>query len=147
MYKCENCRHVTDIPLTKEEEGRVIMACPHCGDTDLTTGDFCEECGHFFEDADLYGGFCLDCLRENIDYPTGLSYLNDWELLRDFMETVDGDYARTADLHALLMAFMIHETEDRNWGRETFLKALRDFILDDPVGAKDFADWLEEGPE
>ena len=144
MYKCENCRHVTDDPLTAKEEGRTILACPHCGHYDLTTGDICPDCGHFFEEKDLFGGLCLDCLRERIDYPTGLSYLIDWEYLRDFLETVDDDYAKTADQHALLMAFLIHETEDRNYGRETFLEALRDYIMDDPVSVRDFADWMEE---
>ena len=144
MYKCENCRHVTDAPMTVVTEGRSVLACPHCGDYDLTSGDICPDCGHFFEAEDLYGGLCRDCLRERIDYPTGLSYLIDWEYLRTFMETVDDDYARTADQHALLMAFLIHETEDRNYGRETFLEALRDYIMDDPVSVRDFADWLEE---
>lgn len=131
--------------MTIVTEGRAVLACPHCGDTELTPGDICPDCGHFFDEYDLYGGRCLDCLRECIDYPTGLSYLLDWEYLRIFMETVDGDYASTADQHALLMAFLIHETEDRNYGRETFLEALRDYIMDDPVSVNDFANWLEEG--
>ena len=144
MYKCENCRHVTYAPMIANFEDGAALACPHCGDTDLTPGDRCQECGQFYEAEDLFGGWCLDCLREQIDYPTGLSYLLDWEYLRTFLETVDGDYARTADQHALLMAFLIHETEDRNYGRETFLEALRDYIMDDPVSVRDFADWLEE---
>lgn len=144
MWKCGNCRHITGTPLTIVTEGRAVLACPRCGETDLADGDICPECGHFFEERNLHGGLCVDCLRERIDYPTGLSYLLDWDCLRDFLETVDGDYARTADLHALLMAFLIHETEDRNYGRETFLEAMRDFIMDDPVGVSDFADWLEE---
>lgn len=143
MFKCGNCRHVTDLPLTATEEGREVLACPHCGDFDLVSGDICEDCGHFFEEANLFGGLCLDCLRERIDYPTGLSYLLARDDLRTFLEDIDGDYARTGNAHALLMAYLTHEIEDQNWGRETFLEALREFIMVD-CAAQDFAIWLAE---
>lgn len=141
-FKCGNCGHVTDAPLTVKEENRAILACPHCGHYDLTEGDLCEDCGHFFEEKDLFGGLCLDCLRERIDYPTGLSYLMARDNLREFLETVDGDYARTGDQHALLMAYLTHEIEDRNWGNEEFVERIRDYILDDTICAVDFSTWL-----
>lgn len=144
MFRCFNCGNVFEEPLTIKTEQGKLTGCPRCGIDDMAKGDICPDCGHFFEDKDLHAGLCSDCLRERIDYPTGLSYLLDWDFLRDFLETVDGDYAKTADLHALLMSFLIHETEDRNWGRETFLEALRDYIMDDPISVGDFASWMEE---
>lgn len=144
-YKCVNCNRVCSFPLTKTVEGRAVMACPVCGQTELLEGDICPDCLRFYETRDLHGGFCLDCLRERIDYPTGLKYLLARKQLSAFLGTIDGEDADKADLHGLLMAFLVHEMNDSVFGRRNaFLLSLRDFITDDRVSALDFAKWLTE---
>lgn len=147
MYKCFNCGAVFEDVITVTDERGAVSGCPQCGADDLAIVDQCPDCGAYYESGDLFGGLCLHCLKERIDYPTALSYLLARDSLREFLTTVDGDYARTGDQHALLMAYLTHEIEDRNWGSEEFLNKLRDYILDDAICAVDFSTWLtgEEG--
>lgn len=142
MYRCLNCNAVFDNPLTIKTETGPVSGCPHCGLDDLAEVEQCPDCERYFEHKALrFGGICEGCLRERIDYPTGLAYLIDREELRAFMEDLDGDDAKAAPLRVLLLAFLTKQTDDLTRAGSPFQERLRAFILDDPA---DFSAWLKE---
>lgn len=102
----------------------------------------CKDCGAAFQEAQLFGGLCLSCLRDTISYDNGLRYLLSKQYLRFFMESVDGVGARLK-APPLLMSFLDHEADDIQKGRTIFLDRLRDYILEDRICAIDYAEWLE----
>lgn len=87
------------------------------------------------------GPYCLNCLRQRITYDEGLRYLMARDFLGYFMEGVTG--IRDASTPGLLMEFLDCETDDVKTGRTAFLDRLRDYILEDGICARDFAEWLE----
>lgn len=144
MYRCENCGHVFSDFRTYETPYGTHNACPWCGVDDMVIVDSCDDCGHYYEDGNLYGGVCLSCLRETIDYSTGLSYLLARDFLREFLTELDGAIATSAKKNGLILAFLIHENDDKNTGTTEFLDKLRDYILDDSICANDYADWRDD---
>lgn len=142
MYRCDNCRHVFTDPITVRTETGRVSGCPWCGMDDMTEIEVCSMCGEYYESGGLNGGICVSCLRESIDYPTGLAYLNARQHLREFLETTDGSTAKKADRQGLILGFISHEAEDRRRGVSTFLDELRDYILADYICANDFSEWL-----
>lgn len=148
MYRCCNCRHVFLDPITVRTETGPVSGCPWCGIDDMVEVDECDQCGKRYETDDLYGGVCLDCLKEALDYPTALSYLLARDYLREFLVSVDGSVAVSSSMCGIQMAYLLHENDDRDRGNEDFLDKVRDFILEDSVCATDFALWLRgEGRE
>ena len=142
MYRCLNCNAVFDNPLTIKTETGPVSGCPHCGLDDMEPVEQCPDCERYFDHKALrFGGICEACLRQRIDYPTGLAYLLNRECLRDFMETIDGDDAECAPLRALILAFLTKQNEDMTREVSPFQERLRDFILDDLF---DFSEWLKE---
>lgn len=142
MIRCQNCNAVFESPLTVKTETGPVSVCPRCGLDDLAEVEQCPDCERYYEHKQLrFGGICEDCLRERIDYPTGLAYLIAREQLRFFMEEIDGDDAKDAPLRALLLAFLTKQTDDLTRAGSPFLKRLLDFILDDPA---DFSAWIKE---
>lgn len=89
----------------------------------------------------LYGGLCLSCLRQRITYDEGLRYLMAKDFLGYFLDGVTG--IRGASTPGLLMEFLDLEIDDVKTGRTAFLDRLRDYILEDGICARDFAEWLE----
>lgn len=142
MFRCFNCRHVFSDYLTMKTDEGTIRGCPWCGVDDMAEVFVCRECGRYFEEADLYGGMCLECVTESIDYSTGLTYLLARDYLESFMVEVDGEVAQSVDKPILLKAFLVHENEDQTTGRDVFLRKLRDFILEDMAVAGDYARFM-----
>lgn len=143
MYKCDNCRHLFSDPITVKTETGRVCGCPWCGVDDLTEVELCEDCGRPFDPHDIYGGYCMDCLKASIDYPAALNYLLARDHLREFLAMVDGKTAENATRSGLIQAFIAHEADDRRRGVEYFLDQCRIYIVDDGVCARDFAEWRE----
>lgn len=149
MFRCENCRHVFHDPITVTTETGPVSGCPWCGADDMIEIEECEQCGAYLEKGGLFASLCRDCLLEDLDYPTALSYLLARDHLRDFMIEICGasdesHIANKATKADLMKAYLIFENMDRDTGEEKLLGALRRYILDDPVCATDFALWLKE---
>ena len=102
----------------------------------------CKDCGSTVQEAYLFDGWCLGCLRDSISYDNGLRYLLSKQYLRFFMESVDG-VGHRLKAPPLLMSFLDHEADDIKTKRTVFLDRLRDHILEDNICAVDYAEWLE----
>lgn len=144
MYRCLNCRHMfTDFLAVKTEKGK-IGGCPWCGSTSSSIFvEVCDGCHRYFPERYIYGHFCRGCLREQIDYATGLRYLLAREFLRPFMESVGGPLPPRTRTPDILQAFLRLQTDDQKRAKPTFLNKLRDYITADRICAKDFGEWLE----
>lgn len=143
MYRCNNCRKLTDEVMTIKTETGPVSGCPWCGVDDLEEVEICQDCGEAFDRREIFGGRCLVCLRETIDYPTALGYLLARDHLREFLRMTDGRSADRATRSGLIQAFITHEADDRQREKPHFLDECRVYILADRVCAHDFADWLE----
>ena len=145
-YRCLNCREIFDeeeLSTVTEDYGETHSACPYCGTNDMTAVKACPECGEYYEDGDLFGGRCPDCLRELIDYPVGLRYLLAKDYLRDFLGTLNEEAVGKADKANLIRIFINLEVDEKMTGKTSLLEPMRDYIMDDAVSACDFAVWLD----
>lgn len=171
-YYCNSCRKLTDLDdLTQQPDGgtgETITCCPWCGGNDLDEAEPCEQCGKVCFDGEIYGGLCLDCTREAIDYDTALDFikrdrygglaqfiLNEWfdatfeegliqggssDKLDAFLEET---FRRLAADEKLRLA--VNKTDPPR-----FLEACRDYCLpyyrngDFGSEGQDFAEWFAE---
>ena len=144
MYRCIFCKHLFSDFLAVKSSGKPIPCCPWCGARhEAAFVEVCSKCHRYYKERYLYGGFCMSCLREQIDYATGLRYLLARSSLREFMETADGPISARARTPDILEAFLRNQTEDMGRFHRPFLTKLRDYITADRICAKDFGDWLE----
>lgn len=96
MWYCRNCdtrfhdpetqtERVTDDPVMYIPYG----VCPYCGSDDYVEAVQCKVCGDYFDEEELIGGICKDCLAEAMDNIDLLKdYLEASEQIEDFAEWV-----------------------------------------------------------
>lgn len=84
MWYCRNCdsrfedfdeemERVSNDPVMDIPYG----VCPYCGSDDFVNAIQCNECGEWYDEDDLVGGLCHECLAEA---------MNDIDLLKDYLE-------------------------------------------------------------
>lgn len=114
--------------------------CPFCyGGYDEAVQ--CEQCGKYHYEKDIYNGWCLDCLRDEIDCETTLDFLLGNEYFYQFMfESVFG-IAAPAETSEKLTSLLITEFIA---SYATIEAVVAKFILDDDGnnGREVFAEWL-----
>lgn len=162
MLRCTDCGHTfEDGELAKWEENRgefwgspcseTVSGCPIC------KGDYeeifeCEGCGHYLGKEDLYGDFCDDCLKEQIDYTNAYAYLtaDGSQYLEEFyfeqhgIDVWSGFKTSFEFREECREWFLRMKTDDKIFSTNTFLKACVRFILTDDFEKNQFADWLEK---
>lgn len=161
MYKCEKCGHVFDgseAHMFYEDYGlpggfrQSFCDCPNCGSSEFSEASVCLSCGDVFAEDELYAGiYCIDCLRESIDYETGYEFMRQKCCLSSFIFHWFYECKCCPDLTEKLLEavkerFRRQVIDDQLTGKTEFLELIRDYIIhaDGESGAREYADWLKE---
>lgn len=163
MFKCKNCGCVfgeEEMRFVNESHGfndgfyERIEVCPNCGcDGCFEEMGKCEDCGEYFEENDLFGCFCIDCLKEEITYQSALEFMErdccdslDIFMFESVFE-VDCPKKRSEKMDKHLKEVYMRFVADEKLRRtDVFLKKAQDFILnyDGDYGKENFADFIIE---
>lgn len=160
MYKCEDCGHVFDgseAHMFYEDYGlpggfrQSFCDCPNCGSSEFSEASVCLSCGDVFSEDELYAGiYCIDCLRESIDYETAYAFMLDKCYFTDFIFRCFYGCSTTPDVTEKLLKgvkerFRRQVIDDQLTGKTEFLELIRDYILTDDgeSGAREYADWIK----
>lgn len=155
MFKCNRCGDAFENPeVVNESHGldggfcESFAVCPNCGG-DFSEAEMCQKCGAWDFSENIYGGYCFDCLSDEIDYQTGYEYLVSFENgLIDFVFEilVDIPTIQKADEKIDFLSSVLYwsaVSADKEEGGGEFLHKLKTFI----IGGGDadiFAEWLNE---
>ena len=155
MYKCLECGHIFDEGEARswtESWGESFTGCPCCGGAfERTT--YCTNCDGEFLDEELYDGWCIECLTEEIDYDTALKYMLDDGLYMFHLFMFEKVFKmRLPDEVSTEMSNHLQETFRRLKANDLitdsteFLALIRWYILEDDndYGRINFAEWLNE---
>lgn len=163
-YKCVDCGHIFEDGEQanwKESHGfadgsgELFSGCPLCyGAYEETTP--CKGCFAEHTDEELYEGWCLDCLREELTYETFLEYceanrkenLIETFVLSEFFGVAECPEGANEDFHQLMVSVYKEKVEEANMlpNLYDFWLACERFVLHDDGsnGRENFADWLNE---
>ena len=153
MYICLECGHIFDegeeVEWT-EPHGEKMVGCPMCNGA-FARSAYCEECGKEILPDELRGGhYCDECLADSVDFTTGLNYLSYYDYMVQFVmerllkssvpEVVSPELRKAA-----IERFMRTDRDCRLRNDDSFLTALKDFILDGDgeYGKEQYAKWLD----
>ena len=157
---CCNCgKTFPESEIVQRRDGETalhIYCCPHCGADDIAESETCEICGEEHLEDEIYDGICLDCAWKSIDYKIALQYMEDRDLLGEFILSdwfEGGTIDRTGDkLNGFLReTFLRQQAEDILFDRTEFLDRCKAFCMPyyethvkqfGPEG-RDFIDWLK----
>ena len=171
MYRCESCghlfedgeqavweeRHGLDTPPYEQWSG-----CPICkgGYEEVHQ---CKKCGDWHVENDIYYGWCVECLKKEINYDSFLEYCeankdeNYLELfvMQDLLNCDDVPKNTSLEFHDLMKRVFDEERkraeiEECIWKNKTDLldRCIR-FIMEDDgsIGIDNFAYWLNDKKE
>lgn len=154
-YKCIKCGHIFEAGEQfewTEDYGEKWSGCPVChGEYEETRQ--CECCGSEQFEDDLFWGLCLDCIRDGVNYEMFLSYLEDRDLLADFMFTAyesEKPENISDKLKAVLRElFLRSRADDLLCDKREFLDKCIDYVFNanGDIGKADFAEWLTNRKE
>lgn len=149
-YKCIKCGHIFEAGEQAEwteDYGEKWSGCPVChGEYEETQR--CEFCWSEHLDDELFGGLCISCIRDAIDYNVFLSYLEENDLLADFMfwqyesekpQTISDKFKAV-----LQELYFRNRADDFLRDKREFLDKCIDYVFNanGDIGKADFAEWL-----
>lgn len=151
MFKCLECGHIFESgeeARWKEPCGESMTGCPLCKGVYEPTKR-CQVCGKECLGDEIYGLWCEECLRNEINYKTFLDYLlSEKRLLCDFMfdkyfevdapSTVSDALQRT-----MRELFLRQAADDRITNRHVFLDLCESFAMEDNSSREHFGSWLK----
>lgn len=136
MYICEECGEVFEVPINwVEPHGEELSGCPYCKGAYVEVIE-CSLCGDYHRDEDLYDGICIECIKNSIDYDCALDFLEQKELLAEFLTVCWWEVAELANkvgrnaLSDFEHIFKRTAASDKVSVHKPFLTAIQEYIID-----------------
>lgn len=161
-YKCKECGHIFEEGEAKcyrENQGEchgaiayeTFTVCPCCGSSDFDETKRCKCCMGEFLENELFDGRCDDCLRNSITHDTALNFMEENDLLLNFMFEKIWKSSVPEKISEFLKEivrelFLRRKADDLLCDKIDFLNVCKEFILEDDgdFGKIAFAEWLNE---
>lgn len=152
--RCRNCGETIneeDIMHYTEDTGERMSCCPYCFDNEWDTVSECRVCGKEADESEVYGGYCIHCLREAVTYDIALAYIKDRDYMTEFV-LCDWFGAEGVVSQSVELALFCEETfrrlvaNEKLIGGNKLLAMCREYCVPGcPTYTADdemFADWL-----
>lgn len=152
QFICLDCGHIFEDGEEKrwtEPHGEHMTGCPVCSGG-FVEAKYCDECGKAVLEDDLFGGYCMDCLKKTVTCDMALQYFEEMSYFEQFMfekffEMPVPNSVSEKMYKTLYEWFLRTERDNQIRGITNLLDMCVEFIFDDDgeYGCDTYADWLK----